>query len=121
MGLWFRSPVLQKSERLLWSVAANHDQADRAIGGKLFVTSRRLVFTANRIEARMRGIDWEAPLETFRDCGVADRDLKKTLAGGMRRRLRLVLADGSEELFVVKDAEEAAKEIRRHGENRGDK
>lgn len=116
MGLWFRSPILQKGERLVWSVAANHDQADRAVGGKLFVTSQRLVFTANRIEARMRGIDWETPLETVSDCAVADRELKKALAGGMRRRLRLVLTDGSEELFVVKDAEEAAKEIRRHSD-----
>ena len=57
MGLFFRSPNLQKHERIRWRRAANHEQAGVARGGRLFLTSRRLVFTANRFEARLGAQD----------------------------------------------------------------
>lgn len=112
MGLFFRSPKLQKNERVIFRLAANHEQADIARGGRLSLTSRRLVFNANRIDHRMGGRDWATPLDTVKGFGVADRAVKQAMAGGLRRRLRVVLADGSEELFVVRDAEKAVQKLR---------
>lgn len=112
MGLFFRSPKLQKNERVIFHLAANHEQADVARGGRLSLTSRRLVFTANRFDHRMGGQDWGTPLDTIEDFAVADRAVREALAGGLRRRLRVVLADGSEELFVVRDADKATQRLR---------
>jgi hypothetical protein len=91
MGIWFRSPKLLPGESVLWDSAANHDQADRAVGGKMTLTSERLTFTANRMEARMGGRDWAAPRSALVGFAVADRALKEALGGGLRRRLRVNL------------------------------
>jgi hypothetical protein len=75
------------------------------------LTSERLVFTANRMVARMGGRDWAAPRRALVGFAVADRALKEALGGGLRRRLRVNLNDGSEELFVVKDADDTAERL----------
>ncbi len=112
MGLFFRSPKLQKNERVRWRRAANHEQSGIARGGRLFLTSRRLIFAPNRLDFRMGGQDWEAPLDLVNDIEVADRALREMMGGGMRRRLRVILSGGSEELFVINDAEKAAETLR---------
>lgn len=60
----------------------------------------------------MGGQDWQAPLDLVTDFEVADRALREAMGGGMARRLRVILEGGSEELFVVSDAEKAAQTLR---------
>jgi hypothetical protein len=111
VSMWFRDPPLRPGERVLWSAGANRDQGGRAVGGKLYVTAERLLFVANRMDHRMRGLDWEVGRDLVNGYGVANRSLARgPLSGGIRRRLRVTLADGTEGLFVVRrpDATAAA-------------
>jgi len=109
VSIWFREPPLQAGERVLWSAGANRDQGGRAVGGKLYVTAERLLFVANRMDHRMWELDWEVDCDLVTGYGVADRSLARgPFSGGMRRRLRVALADGTEEFFVVKDPDATA-------------
>ena len=108
MGLWLRSPTLHAGEIVLWRLKANMDQNGLARGGLLTVTSARIIFTPNRLDKRMGGRDWSVASGEIRGCEAADRVPKSVLAGGLRRRLRIMLEDGAQELFVVRDAGQAA-------------
>src|SRR5437588_7561757 len=113
MSLWFRSPRLASYESVVWEAPANRQQAGwRAVGGKLTLTTGRLIFMANRFDAVLRGRDWSVPTEKIENLGVAERTASGgPLSGGMRRRLQVRLVGGDKELFVVKNAEWATGEL----------
>ena len=115
MGVFFRSPKLTSGESALWDRAANREQAGwRTVGGRLTVTSSRVLFTANRFDAVLGGNDWATGRENVQGVGMSDRSLKGgPLTGGLRRRVRLTMTDGSDELFVVKKPDETAAELSR--------
>ena len=49
MGAWVRHSELEGGEVVKWTKAANRQQSElRAVGGKLFLTDRRLLFQPNR-------------------------------------------------------------------------
>jgi hypothetical protein len=101
MGIWVRTPELAGSETVLWSRTANRTQSERrAIGGRLFLTQSRLIFEPSRFDGAFGGDRWWAPLSSIRKVGSQLPDGRAT-AGGLRTRLRLDLADGAVELFVV--------------------
>lgn len=93
------SPSLNPDKRVVVQERASW-ASGLARGGTLVVTTRRVIFEPNSMEAalklRKRTWDWS----TVRAVEVAPRGLN--LAGGaVRRRLRLLMTDGSAELFVV--------------------
>ena len=78
------------------------------------MTSTRVLFTANRFDAVLGGKDWATSRENVRNIAVSGRSLRGgPLTGGIRRRVRLTMADGSDELFVVTNPDETAKELSR--------
>lgn len=96
------SPALRDGEVVMWNRAANREQGGRAVGGRLRLTTHRLIFTANRLDRRTRGRDWQTLRENLAGADVAGRTLANgPFSGGSRRRLEITLADGSQELFVV--------------------
>ena len=102
--LSWSSPKLRDDERVLVQERASW-VAGISRGGTLVVTTRRVIFEPNSIEAtlRLRRRTWE--WSAVRAAEVAPRGLN--LAGGaLRRRLRLLITDGSSELFVVHRPEE---------------
>ena len=107
--------MLDPGESVVWDAAANREQAGwRAVGGRLTLTTTRLLFTANRFDAVLGGRDWVARRQGVQAVGVSGRSLKGgPFSGGIRRRLHLTLADGSEELFVVRSPDETAAELSR--------
>jgi len=101
MGIFGGKPRLDQAEAVVWQQLANRTQsAGRAVGGRLFLTSTRLLFEPNRVDAATGGENWSAPLTDIKSVGKQSRD-GNPLSGGLRDRLRLTLADGSAELFVV--------------------
>jgi len=101
MGVWIRSPALEPTETVVWSRAANRTQsAQRAVGGRLFLTTSRLLFEPNRVDAATGGASWSAPLSDVQTVGTTAPD-GNPRSGGLRTRLRVDLANGQAELFVV--------------------
>ena len=113
MGIWVRDPALEQVETVLWKRAANRTQSDRrAVGGRLFLTTSRLLFEPNRLDAVTGGENWSAPLASIRSVGIEPRDGNR-LSGGLRARLRLDLADGDTELFVVNHVDDVVNVIKK--------
>jgi hypothetical protein len=106
----FPGPKLQPGEEIVWSARANRAQGGRAVGGKLYVTDRRMMFAPNRIEQRLKGCEWSCSVGAVREIGVKQRG-GNPFSGGVRRRLRVALAE-KDELFVVDDPHDAATELR---------
>lgn len=105
---WVKSPDFHDDERVVESVRANHSQSiGRAVGGKLFVTDRRLVFVPHRVDAVLGGtpvrVDLDA-IATVTTESRGGRGIVDTLfGGGLRERLRVETVDDAVELFVVSD------------------
>jgi hypothetical protein len=103
MGLRIVPPDLQGGEQLEWSARANMmQQRIRAVGGRLFLTDRRLIFARTRIESSLLGKEWSAELA----------DLESAWVKGWRR-VRVERTGGRVERFVVASPEEAAAIIDR--------
>ena len=112
MGIWVRGPDLSQSETVVWNRAANRTQSrGRAVGGRLYLTQERLVFEPNRLDALTGGAGWQTPLGRIAGVGSQAPD-GNAFSGGMRTRLRLDLADGSVELFVVNHLDDVVRTIR---------
>ncbi|MFF0544723.1 hypothetical protein ACWEVD_12350 [Nocardia thailandica] len=104
MGLWISDPAFDAAEKVVWRQLANRTQGKRAVGGRLYLTSRRLLFTPNRLDAATGGRRWEVPLEQVRGLGRENPD-GGLFSGGLRTRLR-VDTDTGAELFVVGEVDE---------------
>jgi len=103
-------PTLAEGETILGSWLANHSH-HVAAGGRLWLTSHRLVFMPNRFEvAVMRRKPWSCGLSSITDITVARRGLHP-FNGAWRRRLEVVRGARMDR-FVVKDAKDLGDLIR---------
>jgi hypothetical protein len=115
-SIWFTDPRLDPGEQVEWSKAANRFQGSRAVGGRLALTDRRLVFAPNRLDALLMGRRWAVPLEQIRSVGVEPRGSgnKSLFGGNLRNRLRIRSGDG-EELFVINEVEDVLSRLTEAG------
>ncbi|MFP5316790.1 MAG: hypothetical protein ACLGI2_00670 [Acidimicrobiia bacterium] len=115
MGWWVREPDLL-GEDVRWRRNANREQTTlRQVGGTLFVTPRRILFVPNRFDDATGGAEWSCALSEVRDVTVEPAGLATPLPGRtakLRRRLRVELASGDVELFVVNRVEDAVAALR---------
>jgi hypothetical protein len=75
----------------------------RAVGGRLYLTDRRLIFGRNKLEALLGGKEWSAPLVELASATPQDR--AKTIHVGT--------ADGGVERFVIGSKQKSAEIIDR--------
>ena len=102
---WLKNVEAEPAERVVWSQLANRVQSShRAVGGKLFLTDRRLVFCPQWVDGATGGKTWDASLATVAAVGTAPKR-------GRRERLRIEIADGDEELFVVNRVAEVVSRL----------
>lgn len=102
---------LDAGETLLERWGANRTQSDqRAVGGHLYLTDRRLVFEPHRFDASLSGRGASVPLHDITDVIRVPRDLTHFFGGGLRARLGVVTARGTH-LFVVNDLGGKARRI----------
>ena len=107
MGLLVPKPRLEGGETSQWHRLANREQGDKAVGGRLDVTTKRVVFTASRLEG---GSGWEVPRGDVSAVAVQAPG-PDSGPGGIRHQVRLELRNGDTELFVIRDPEGAVKEL----------
>ncbi len=109
LNLWYSPDPLGADESLLESwLACRSTSRFHFVGGKLELTTHRLVFRPSRIERLLLGKIWRllcgkiwrAPLN---EITVVERSPRNwnLLNGGAHDRLRVTTRDGSSNLFLV--------------------
>ncbi len=98
-----------------WEKRANHADGGRAKGGKLRLEGERLSFEPHGFDRAIdRLIDtpggWSATLSEITEVGEEPRG-KNPFDGSLRKRLRIVTADGQRQLFVVNGLDEAVQRL----------
>ena len=86
-----------------------------AVGGRVFLTNKRVIFMANRFDHAAGGDDWSRPLTDIVVVSIEPRSFGIPLVTpdvDLRRRLRMECRDGTVELFVVNHVEDAADRVR---------
>jgi hypothetical protein len=95
----------------VWRAAANWSHQGIARGGHLALTSRALLFQPNRVDGATGAVPWRLPLAAVRSVGVQPVTWSDFFSGGLRRRLRLDLADGGVALLVVNRLDRRVREL----------
>jgi hypothetical protein len=90
--------VLHPGEQVLETFRANRSQGWRAVGGRLVLTDRRLVFVPHAVERATGGKVWEQPLTSMTTVSLAARGWGP-LDGSLRRRV--MVASGDERSYFV--------------------
>lgn len=92
--------VFWPDERVTGDFFANHVQGDRAYGGHLFITTRRVVFNPVAASRANGGAPAAIELKDIYAADVAPRRLNPS-GGAWRQRLRITTFSGNPEYFVV--------------------
>jgi len=100
----------------------------RAVGGRLWVTDRRLVFRPHDFDDSLAGRSLAVSLDEIATVGTEPsslhprrflrRPLDALFGGGLRTRLRVETVDGETDLLVVSDPEATGEAIRAAREER---
>jgi hypothetical protein len=116
MGWWVAKPQFRAGESVLWTRGANREQDPiRQVGGHLYLTDQRMVFQAHRFDTARGGDSWQIDLHNIASIEEEPRqsaDAALPTAAGLRRRLRIVLRDGTVELFVINRLTASIKVLR---------
>jgi ATP-dependent RNA circularization protein (DNA/RNA ligase family) len=102
LGLRVREPTFEEGEEVRWEARANRfQQKFRSIGGRVYLTDRRLVFAPNKFEQKIGGRTWSARLS----------DLDRAFVRGLLKNVRVVANDGAMQRFVIWPRVESAATI----------
>ena len=94
---------LDVGERVLERWRANRTQgSQRAVGGHLHLTDRRLLFEPHAFDASLAGRTVSVPLGDLTDVTRVPPDLRDFFGGGLRARLAVATSHETH-LFVVND------------------
>jgi hypothetical protein len=88
----------------------NRTQDGQNFGGHLVATRSRIIFTPTPRNEELGGHRWGASLASVREVGTKARTWNPR-DGGLRKRLRLTMEDGHDELFVVTNVARAVAEL----------
>ncbi|HVV49150.1 MAG TPA: hypothetical protein VHO06_05795 [Polyangia bacterium] len=101
-GLSVREPEFEEGEEVRREFRANRWQHRiRAVGGRLYLTDRRLIFVPHKFDSKLGGRRWSARLQ----------DLEGSSPGGGPRTIRVEVHDGRDQRFVIPDRTETAAVI----------
>jgi hypothetical protein len=103
--------VTAPDENILFETPANHCKGIEAVGGKLYLTNKRLVFKSHKLNIQNHELSVQLT-------GIKSIDRHKTL-GVVNNGLTLTTIDNKTEKFVVKQAENWIKYLtdkNRHNE-----
>ena len=105
---------LEAEETVVMTIPANNTQGSLARGGRLWLTTRRLIFMPLTIEKTLRASSVNISLSQITGVGkvIAGSRPDAGFSGGVVDRLQVNVADGSEYLFVVDKPDSVASKIR---------
>jgi GRAM domain len=115
---WLAKHEGLEGERLEFSLAANRTQSNnRAVGGMLFVTNKRILFSPHLLDAALGGKTLQLP---FGNISSIDKQAAggDTFGGGLRARLAIKHADVTE-LFVVNKLDDVIQKLQKQLESSG--
>ena len=102
LGLRVSEPTFEEGEEVCWEARANRfQQGIRSIGGRIYLTERRLVFAPNKVETRIGGRAWDARLV----------DLDRAFVKGPMKFVRVVSKSDEKQRFVIWPRVESAATI----------
>ena len=102
LGLRVREPTFEEGEEVRWEARANRfQQKIRSIGGRIYLTDRRLVFAPHKFDEKLGGRAWSARLS----------DLDRAFVRGLLKNVRVVAKDGEMHRFVIWPRVESAEKI----------
>ncbi len=102
LGLRVREPEFEEGEEVRWEARANRfQQRFRSVGGRVYLTDRRLVFAPTKFEEKIVGRAWSARLG----------DLDRAFVQGPIKTVRVVANDGGTQRFVIWPRVESAATI----------
>jgi hypothetical protein len=112
LGSWWLAKVESlEGETEVFSCLANRTQSsNRAVGGKLIVTNKRILFLPHLLDAALGGQKMTISLGEINGVGIEPAG-GDTFGGGLRDRLR-VDSQVSIELFVVNKLQEVVDLLR---------
>lgn len=103
LGLRVVPPEMSSDEVIEWSARANMMQLRiRAVGGRLYLTDRRLVFGRNKTESRLGGKEWSADLGELASASPSGR-----------RSIHVERNDGRVEKFIIGSPRDSAETVER--------
>ncbi len=100
---------LQPGEVLRWHGPATHRVRRTWVGGRVYVSDRRLFFCPGVLSRRRYGI-LRVPLTSIADVRVVGRDTKVT-SGGLRRRVIINTNAGDEHAFSLPRFPKRSREL----------
>jgi hypothetical protein len=100
---------LHPGETVIESCRANRSQGQRAVGGRLHLTTHRLLFVPHVVDSATGGHRWETDLTAISTVDVAARGWHP-FDGSLRRRLRIATGPGIEH-FVVPKVDDVVRHI----------
>jgi hypothetical protein len=103
--------VVRLRSAVAFQKRANHTEGRVARGGMLAVDGGRLTFTPHRLDRSLGGSTVDVALTEVVEVGAEPRSWRP-FDGGMRTRLRVVLASGERHLFVVNGLDELIHRLR---------
>ena len=102
LGLRVREPKFEEGEEIRWEARANRfQQRMRSVGGRIYLTDRRLVFAPTKFEERIAGRAWSAQLG----------NLDRAFVHGPMKLVHVVADDGEKQRFVIGSRVESAATI----------
>jgi hypothetical protein len=112
MGLINLEPTLHEGELVVWRRPAARSLGDRVVAGVLYLTSEAILFMPNRLNRRRDIVSTRLPRDQIARVDTLSPavSLASSRGGGMRRRLRVSVADETH-LFVVNHPEQVAAEL----------
>lgn len=114
-GSWWLAKIEGlDGETEVFSVLANRTQStNRAVGGKLFVTNRRLLFAPHLFDSILGGETRTIFLTEITQISTQNAG-GDTFGGGLRNRLRIDLKNGANELFVINKLDKIIDKLQSH-------
>jgi hypothetical protein len=100
---------VQPGEVLRWHAPATHRVGRTWVGGRVYVSDRRLFFCPGVLSRRRYGI-LRVPLTSIADVRVVGRNTKVT-AGGLRRRVIITTGAGDEHAFSLPRFPKRSREL----------
>jgi hypothetical protein len=114
MEWWYLPAPTTPDERVTFEAAANVWQGRRAVGGKVTVTNRRLLFTPNRMDAAMGGRGMAVGLPEIQEVGVVPPGGRPRPLGPFWRRVVAVAHADAHRLFLVREPDEMVAALTDH-------
>jgi hypothetical protein len=106
-------PELDEGESVIVEFRANRSQGWRAVGGKVWVTTSHVRFRPHALDGATGGRSFDCEHGQIEAVDVAPVSLLAGPPGWLRRRMRIRLVEGRDELYLASRVDATVPEVSR--------